>query len=687
MTARAGHLIGSGRGVLLVLALALIAAFAAAPAHAAPTWLAASKLSATGFDAEQPQVRTNSHGDAVAVWVRNGVVEAAGRQAGGAAWTAAVPISNKAEKSEQPVVALDAGGDAVAAWLSVEGLEASIQYSTRTGLAGTWQTPKTLKELGMLELGQPGPNVAVDARGDGVIGWRSKKVLETSSRTAGGSFQTQETLSEEAETMGAPELGIDSAGDETADWEQNSGVIVIDAARRAAGGKWGPPEEISPPNGVNVPSVAVDSRGDAVAIWEHTFEEGGTGTMEEHIEAATRPAGAAKWGPPAVLTRTETGKGEAGNQQVAIDAQGDAVVIWERMVKAQETVEASEDRASSSTFSPPVAVSRGAGVREGGPQVAVSEQGGALVLWERFDGKNDLIEASSGVATSTAWQPPVPISALGQNAREPAVALDAQGNAAAVWARFDGTSYVAEGAGFDAAGPLLDALSIPTAGGVGQALAFSASPFDVWSALGVTTWTFGDGASALGASVTHAYATPGTYTVTVTGTDALGNATTATAPVSITAPGGKPLAIAPKITGAHLTHSRFRVTNRATAISARTKAKSKPRAPLGTSFLFSLNEPASLKIVFNHSVNGLRRGKRCVAPSPTLRRKHAKRCKRTVTVGTLVRARENSGPGIVVFTGRIGKKALATGSYRAMLTASADGLSSAPTQLSLTIAR
>jgi hypothetical protein len=256
-----------------------------------------------------------------------------------------------------------------------------------------------------------------------------------------------------------------------------------------------------------------------------------------------------------------------------------------------------------------------------------------------------------------------------------------------VWAGLGGGFYIAEAAGFDAAGPTIGELSIPSTGSVGQTLSFSLSATDVWSPLGATTWSFGDGQSASGTSVTHAYANAGTYAVTVTSTDLLGNSTSASASVAIAgdekAAPETPARTAPQLTDVYLTHSRFRVAKQPTAVTA--SARHKP--PLGTSFRFTLGEAAQVRIVFTRSAPGVRSGGRCVAATPKLERRHAGRCTRTLAVGALTRAHENQGDDSAAFSGRIGKHALAPGAYRATLTATADGLTSAPSKLALTVAR
>jgi hypothetical protein len=60
----------------------------------------------------------------------------------------------------------------------------------------------------------------------------------------------------------------------------------------------------------------------------------------------------------------------------------------------------------------------------------------------------------------------------------------------------------------------------------GEALGFAVNVTDAWSAIPAPTWTFGDGASGSGLTVSHTYAAAGTYTSTVTVTDASGNAVT-----------------------------------------------------------------------------------------------------------------------------------------------------------------
>jgi hypothetical protein len=70
-----------------------------------------------------------------------------------------------------------------------------------------------------------------------------------------------------------------------------------------------------------------------------------------------------------------------------------------------------------------------------------------------------------------------------------------------------------------------------------------------------------------------------------------------------------------------------------------------------------------------------------------LRDAHAKRCTRTLTLGTLIRANEPVGADSVSFSGRIGRRALSAGAYHAVLSASDAGGTSKLVTLGFTFVR
>src|SRR5262249_8304073 len=126
--------------------------------------------------------------------------------------------------------------------------------------------------------------------------------------------------------------------------------------------------------------------------------------------------------------------------------------------------------------------------------------------------------------------------------------------------------------------------------------------------------------------------------------------------------------------------TRFRRAKSATPISAR-----KHPVPRGSSFSYSLNVPADVKITITRLLPGRRGGNRCRRPTHKLRSKPA--CVRSAKKGTLRRAGV-AGANKVPFSGRIGRKALPAGNYRAKIVASVTGAAdSAPRSVKFTIVK
>jgi len=172
------------------------------------------------------------------------------------------------------------------------------------------------------------------------------------------------------------------------------------------------------------------------------------------------------------------------------------------------------------------------------------------------------------------------------------------------------------------------------------------------------------GSSEVGAGDRYTFTAPATTTTTTT---------TSLAPVL-----GPALAPAkPAVSGFAQSASRWR------------RGRSLPRissagAPLGTTFSFSLSEPATASFAFTQRVAGRRVGGRCVAVGP--RNVGKPKCKRTVSVGSFGLT-GHAGLNKVRFQGRVsGAKTLKPGAYRVVISArDSHGLQSVPQTLSFTI--
>jgi hypothetical protein len=106
--------------------------------------------------------------------------------------------------------------------------------------------------------------------------------------------------------------------------------------------------------------------------------------------------------------------------------------------------------------------------------------------------------------------------------------------------------------------------------------------------------------------------------------------------------------------------------------------------PVGTSFSFSVNKPASVAFAFTRRAVGRKVGSRCVAQSRKNRKR--RRCARAVIAGTLTFT-AHAGTNRVRFEGAISKRRrLAPGSYTLRVTATASGKRSQTRTARFTIA-
>jgi hypothetical protein len=533
------HRIAFAAGMLTV-ALAL----AAPSAWAAPAWLAQPDLTASGDNASVPDVAMNGGGDAVVAWQRSSgtdlFAQATLRDAG-TNFSAPVQLGPAGLSAlGTPQAAIDGAGNAVVVWQQPDGftLNTIVQAAIRPA-GGPFGEPVTLSATGTVSVH---PQVAVNAAGAAIVAWEhvagQEVVIQATVRPAGGSFAAAVDVSAAGLQGEPPGVAMDNAGNATVVWTQTSAAgSTAQAATWPAGGPaFSAPVDLSATGEVSSPQVATNATGETVAVWEHVD------TNTRFVQAAIRPAGGG-FSPPADLSLFG---GDAIAPQVAIDADGNAVAVWARFDGATRVVQIGT-RPRDGTFGLPGTLSL-AGGEARAPQVAVSPGGDIVVAWQRSDGANTIVQAVARRA-GAGFGATADLSAAGRDAIEPQVGIDADGDAVVAWQRSDGTNTIVQGAGHDAAGPQLRGLIVPATATTGTAASYLVSPLDVWSPVSSTQWSFDDGTSTSGASVSHTFASAGAHTVTVTATDALGNASSATRLVAVAAPvppdGGPPGVPAP----------------------------------------------------------------------------------------------------------------------------------------------
>ena len=129
----------------------------------------------------------------------------------------------------------------------------------------------------------------------------------------------------------------------------------------------------------------------------------------------------------------------APRPQVASDADGDAVAVWDARGLGLPEPYSCYPRVQARTISAagvlgPVKTLSAAGQWAIDPQIATDADGDAVAVWSRSDGSNYRLQART-ISAAGALGATKTLSAAGQSAFGPQIASDADGDAVAVWSR------------------------------------------------------------------------------------------------------------------------------------------------------------------------------------------------------------------------------------------------------------
>jgi hypothetical protein len=207
----------------------------------------------------------------------------------------------------------------------------------------------------------------------------------------------------------------------------------VRTSMRPADGRWQRAETLSR-LGLN-PEVAADARGDEIAVWE-----GFSG-----IQAALRPVGG-NWLAPQTVTTPGS-----GDPQVASDASGDAIVVARGRRGADLAGTRAVLRSSGADmFFPAQAIS--ARERDFQPRMSMNARGDAVVAWVRQPARRCLVEAAFRPANGRWSRPRVLSNAHAGCAEDHNVAIDGRGDAVVTWLAQRGRTQFVESASRSANG-------------------------------------------------------------------------------------------------------------------------------------------------------------------------------------------------------------------------------------------
>ena len=328
------------------------------------------------------------------------------RAAGLDTWTGPTALSGvEHDAFVPPALAVDRTGQAVAVWAGKDG-DSYVVRASLLGGDGTWSPAETLGYASYS--GNRPASVAIDDRGDVVVVWlrgpENAGYVYAETHPAGGGWQPAQVLS----TRGDPRLewkvvmnGRGDAGAVWAELDQPEQATLYSARLAADTTAWSKPTPIPVSDGFDAAdgyiffggalSVAIDPAGNATLV---------APTKQLHVEAATLAARSETWEGPVVI-----GDGGIGDYKhearcliphVALDGHGGAVAIW-----GGAGLFAARRQPGSQTWDEPVQVA--AAPTCFGRDLAVDASGDAVAIWNAGvnAGKEDLGRLDAAVLDAT----------------------------------------------------------------------------------------------------------------------------------------------------------------------------------------------------------------------------------------------------------------------------------------------
>lgn len=264
--------------------------------------------------------------------------------------------------------------------------------------------------------------------------------------TAGTGWADASMLSDGTSGAYYPQINFDAQGNATAVWKQfGSSYADIMASRYSAStGSWGSAELIENLDAGSAydPQLDTDGSGNVIAVW---YQHDGTrnNIMTNRYDASTNT-----WGTAELLETEDTGAANA--TQISVNASGDAIAVWVQDDGNDDSIMANIYTAGSG-WSGAAFIESNAN-DAGQPSIHLDANGQATAVWRQNDGSNNNIYVNQYSSASGWGASPQQIDSAAQDSDSPDFSVDADGNIIVVWRQHDGTRYNTLARRYDAIG-------------------------------------------------------------------------------------------------------------------------------------------------------------------------------------------------------------------------------------------
>jgi hypothetical protein len=337
----------------------------------------------------------------------------------------------------QPANTTVVAGQSAAFTISVTGGTVPVTYQWKrdgVAIAGATSASYTLSAVALAD---NSANFVVDVTNPaGTISSQAASLTVTAPHVGSWSDPVRISANQGTTEVHLPHAAIDASGDAVAVWREIIESGPPGSTRYAAmanhfeAGNWRTPVRIDRQGYLNTqfPEVAMTTGGVAYAIFPQARSESNPhGFSHGYV---TRYA-AGSWSAPAQIENYLDATGHSvGEPRIAAHASGQAFAVWHQ---ASAVLANQSDTSGAWPLTPVILDANGAGVS---PRVAVGANGHAVTVWLHQQGTQEHLWASRN--TGSGWSSAVEIDGgSGESSPEAAIAVDAVGNAMAVWSQLD----------------------------------------------------------------------------------------------------------------------------------------------------------------------------------------------------------------------------------------------------------
>jgi hypothetical protein len=295
-------------------------------------------------------------------------------------------ISPDSESAYNPHVSMDNNENTIIVWRTSWGLFKSEYRNS------TWSHPADLSDRIVQGVLVYRPLITMDDNGNAIIVWYQNAVdidwsiFKSEYRTDTWTHPADiyDNISPDGEDAKYPRVEMDNNGNVVIVWYTPWKIFKSEYRT----GTWSHPVDLSDninPDGQHIvyfPWVAMDNNGNAIIVWQQS--DGGN---QQIFKSEYRNSA---WTHPTDLSDNISPDGQdAESPQVAMDNSGNAIIVWQQSDGGNQQIFKSEYR--TGTWTHPTDLSDNIspdGQDAESPQVAMDNNGNAIIVWSQYDDIN-----------------------------------------------------------------------------------------------------------------------------------------------------------------------------------------------------------------------------------------------------------------------------------------------------------